>query len=231
MYPRSLVLSFSYSFLIFICCVLFGCSSEKTSRLLEYRAAITQLDILEKRYAVVTDPALTGYLSYLTQRLHTQTTLAKSYRVSLLKDRERFAYHLGSGIIVISTGLVEQLDNEAQLAFLLAHEMAHYQLNHLSSEDHFSLSPEESMVEKEIEADTLALGIMALAGYDPRVSVYALSRAYLGRDGKNAITHPSFDERISHIGEQIRSSGWKPPGVVQKREFVRFQRALRQRLS
>ncbi len=218
--------SLSYSCIVLICCVLLGCSTEKETRLLEYRAALTQLDILERQYPTLRNPQLLSYISYLTQRLNAQTTTGKSYRVTLLKDHQRFAYHLGSGLIVLSSGLIQQLDNEAQLAFLIAHEMAHYQLKHSSQEHRFSLSSHKKGLQAEIEADTLALGIMALAGYDPRVSVYALSRAYLGRDGKNSISHPSFEERIAHIGERIRSSGWKPPGVVQKREFVRFQRAL-----
>src|SRR5262245_51955991 len=41
-----------------------------------------------------------------------------------------FADTLSTGTIYVSTGLVSLLDNEAQLAYVLAHEMAHVQLDH-----------------------------------------------------------------------------------------------------
>ncbi|MBL7914810.1 MAG: M48 family metallopeptidase [Bacteroidia bacterium] len=43
------------------------------------------------------------------------------------------AYSLGDGIIIIYSGLLERLDNEAQLAFILCHELAHDHKNHNSA--------------------------------------------------------------------------------------------------
>jgi predicted Zn-dependent protease len=40
------------------------------------------------------------------------------------------AYTLATGTIYISTGMVSLLDSQAQLTYVLAHEMAHVQLNH-----------------------------------------------------------------------------------------------------
>ena len=49
-----------------------------------------------------------------------------------LDGTTRYRSHetLSTGTIYISTGLVSLLDNEAQLAYVLAHEMAHVQLDH-----------------------------------------------------------------------------------------------------
>jgi predicted Zn-dependent protease len=48
----------------------------------------------------------------------------------LLPDPTPTAYTLSTGTIYISTGMVSLLDSQAQLAYVLAHEMAHVQLNH-----------------------------------------------------------------------------------------------------
>jgi predicted Zn-dependent protease len=48
----------------------------------------------------------------------------------LLPDPTPMARTLATGTIYISTGMVSLLDSEAQLAYVLAHEMAHVQLEH-----------------------------------------------------------------------------------------------------
>jgi predicted Zn-dependent protease len=48
----------------------------------------------------------------------------------LLADPTPTAYTLSTGTIYISTGMVSMLDSEAQLVYVLAHEMAHVQLDH-----------------------------------------------------------------------------------------------------
>src|SRR6185503_4036188 len=54
----------------------------------------------------------------------------KLFAFRLVADPTPLAYTLSTGTIYISTGLVSLLDNEAQLAYVLAHEMAHVQLDH-----------------------------------------------------------------------------------------------------
>ena len=40
------------------------------------------------------------------------------------------AFSVGDGTLVVYTGLISELDNEDQLAFVLCHELAHYALHH-----------------------------------------------------------------------------------------------------
>lgn len=41
------------------------------------------------------------------------------------------AYCVGEGTTLVTTGLLSRLENESQLAAVLAHELAHYELNHV----------------------------------------------------------------------------------------------------
>lgn len=48
----------------------------------------------------------------------------------IVRSSEVDAYNFDSGYIFFTTGLIAQLENEAQFAFLLAHEIAHYSKKH-----------------------------------------------------------------------------------------------------
>jgi hypothetical protein len=61
----------------------------------------------------------------------------------LLPDPTPTALTLATGTIYISTGMISMLDSEAQLAYVLAHEMAHVQLDHWR---------EKVLMEKGVEA-------------------------------------------------------------------------------
>ena len=53
-------------------------------------------------------------------------------RVVITRDWWPNAYSLGDGSLAINAGLLVFLENEAQLAFVLCHELAHFQLAHTS---------------------------------------------------------------------------------------------------
>jgi len=54
----------------------------------------------------------------------------KVFAFRLLPDPTPNAETLATGTVYISTGMLSVLDNEAQVAYVLAHEMAHIQLDH-----------------------------------------------------------------------------------------------------
>jgi Zn-dependent protease with chaperone function len=51
-------------------------------------------------------------------------------RVYVVKSPVVNAYALDNGVILVNTGLLSQLENEAQLAFVLCHEITHYKKKH-----------------------------------------------------------------------------------------------------
>ncbi len=111
----------------------------------------------------------------------------------LLKDKIRFfalrtpysnAYATKSNIILVSLGLLANVQSEAELAFILSHEISHYILRHSwdnkavssaheASQDHFLMESQVDQIAKhnfysqqiELEADSLALIRYLNAGY------------------------------------------------------------------
>ena len=57
--------------------------------------------------------------------------LLNQLRFYVLKSTEVNAYSTDQGIIFFTTGLLAQLENEAQLAYIIAHEASHFILKHV----------------------------------------------------------------------------------------------------
>ncbi|MGA1983198.1 MAG: M48 family metalloprotease [Acidobacteriaceae bacterium] len=75
------------------------------------------------------NPMLQRYINNIGQRLVPKDS-PNLYSFKLLLDPIPKAEALSTGTILVSTGMVSMLDNEAQLAYVLGHEIAHVEKNH-----------------------------------------------------------------------------------------------------
>jgi len=85
------------------------------------------------QYEVVQNKFLQDYVQRLGQKLAAQSDAAKSgfqFTFTVLNVDEINAYALPGGPMFIYTGLLKAVDNEAQLAGVMGHEMAHVILRH-----------------------------------------------------------------------------------------------------
>ncbi len=87
----------------------------------------------------------------------------KLYAFRVVPNPTPSARALSTGTIYVSTGLISMLDSEAQLAFVLAHEMAHVHLDHWKEMEMMKLGVEE--YNKSQEKKAVRIGMLgALAG-------------------------------------------------------------------
>lgn len=80
------------------------------------------------------DPLLEDYLGEVVARLTPPGMAANpavSYRVRILQDPTLNAFAYPHGSLYVHTGLLARMDNEAQLATVLAHEMTHVEERHM----------------------------------------------------------------------------------------------------
>lgn len=56
--------------------------------------------------------------------------LLDDLRFYVLKSQEVNAYATSNGVVMVTVGLLSRIENESQLAFILAHEIQHYVLKH-----------------------------------------------------------------------------------------------------
>lgn len=76
--------------------------------------------------------AVNNYLNEVLKRVNVDkvTTKGLQPRVRVTPDTRPIIFTLPNGATYISTGMLAFLENEAQLAFLLAHELGHFKLRH-----------------------------------------------------------------------------------------------------
>src|SRR5690349_12416967 len=82
----------------------------------------------------------------------------KLFAFRLVAHPVPFANTLSTGTIYVSTGLVSMLDNEAQLAYVLAHEMAHVYKDHWKLKALMEIGEEEYNKKQERKRRFFALG-------------------------------------------------------------------------
>ncbi|HZI18835.1 MAG TPA: M48 family metalloprotease [Pyrinomonadaceae bacterium] len=86
-------------------------------------------DLLELRRVLYDNPRVAEYINRLGQRLVPEDS-DKLYTFKVTVNPIPTAYTLSTGTVLISSGMVSLLDNEAQLAYVLAHELAHVHRDH-----------------------------------------------------------------------------------------------------
>ena len=86
---------------------------------------------VRKTRAVIDNDQLTGYLTRIAARLGKSPRAGKfTFQFAVLNDQTINAFALPGGPVFVHTGLLAAIDNESQLAGVLAHEMSHVALRH-----------------------------------------------------------------------------------------------------
>ena len=124
---------------------------------------------------VVYGDSLSQYVSELAKKiLRKNKSLYKDLDFYILKTNECNAFMSGIGVMYITTGLLSQMSSESDLAFVIAHEAAHYELQHslnfhIESKENKGVSFKNVAhynKQQEYEADSLGLYYFLKAGYD-----------------------------------------------------------------
>jgi predicted Zn-dependent protease len=132
-----------YLFLIFMLCFLSaGCTTtglppltedlslEKDEQMLWLQAEEEQA-VLEGSGIIYEDQELEDYLSRIVRKLQPpEIHETFNFRLRIIKDPHLNAFAFPNGVIYVHTGILARLDNEAQFAALIAHEMTHCTRRH-----------------------------------------------------------------------------------------------------
>jgi beta-barrel assembly-enhancing protease len=87
--------------------------------------------ILYSGKVLFNDP-VTTYLNQIADKLLQQNpAFRKEIRIYAVKSASVNALTTNDGIILVNLGLLSQMESEAQIAFVLAHEIIHYQKKHV----------------------------------------------------------------------------------------------------
>jgi Zn-dependent protease with chaperone function len=110
--------------------IAFSFNSESVHR----ESLIADANELEKKENraghFVSDSGLDLFINNIVKKLTASEDGSLTIKVKVLNDVSFNAFALANGTIFICTGLLAKIDNEAQLAALLGHEMTHITNNH-----------------------------------------------------------------------------------------------------
>ncbi len=118
-------------------------NSDKTKKLLKKQLNLL-VELIEKR-AFLNDPTLQDYVQNAYDKIKNVNEIHTPPAYILIsKNPDVNAFYSYLNVIVINVGLIARLDNQEQLSFVLAHELAHGQLDHVERKINKHLELEES---------------------------------------------------------------------------------------
>ena len=110
------------------------------------------------------DPLLEEYLARVGDRLTSDEVRAAggpALKFGVIRDPSLNAFAMPNGKIYVHTGLLSRLDNEAQLATILGHEMTHVTHRHALS---FQRDAQNKQIAYTVLAVAASIGVAAAAG-------------------------------------------------------------------
>jgi len=157
---------------------------------------------LDEQWRFVTSSPLASYLGGMMRRVAAQVEgAAPASRIVLIDDPVLKSLALPSGVVLISVGLLSSLEDEAELAFVVGHELAHATLGdasarlvrlglHTVSREQASGAPAGEVWvraasdlirlgygrRRERNADRVSIAAMVNLGYDPQSVLRRLDR-------------------------------------------------------
>jgi len=123
--------------IVAVCCLVAGCATPRPLPVAQtltaseeeqmlWRRAQEEQDTINGSGMLYQDAEIENYLNQIAENLQTNSIWPDiSFQIKVVKDTNLNAFAFPNGVIYIHTGILARMDNEAQLAALLAHEMVH----------------------------------------------------------------------------------------------------------
>ena len=199
-----------------------------------WRRAQKELDAINDSGMLYQDVEIENYLNRIAAKLHANSiSPGFSFQIKVIKDPSLNAFASPNGVIYIHTGILARMDNEAQLAALLAHEIVHCthrhslrtlrsikdrtQANNARVRELAQLLGTTGSItstsgytrELETEADRVGLDLAVKANYDPReiLNLFELLKQEIELEGIEEPyffgTHPNVRQRIENVNNWL----------------------------
>ncbi len=127
-----------YTITLILCVIITGCATTKLSPITtkgflfeddEMRLWVRSEEeekVINESGLIYNDEELENYLNQIANKLEPAEVFKHiPFKIMVIKDPHLNAFAFPNGVIYIHTGVLARMDNEAQLATLLGHEMIH----------------------------------------------------------------------------------------------------------
>jgi hypothetical protein len=175
---------------------------------------------LEKGTKFITDPVVTEYVNRIGQNLVRNSDAKVPFTIRVIDSDEINAMALPGGFFYVNSGLILNADEEAELAGVMAHEIAHVAAHHAARELTRSNYAQMSMVPLIFIGGYAAYGIYEAAQIGIPLTFLQFSRdfeaqadylgvQYMYRAGYDPQAFVTFFEKIQNLEK-------RKPGAVAK---------------
>jgi predicted Zn-dependent protease len=231
--------------IIAVCCLVAGCATSRPIPVCQtltaseeeqmlWRRAQEEQDAIDGSGLLYQDAEIENYLNQIAEKLQTNSISADiSFQIKVIKDPKLNAFALPNGVIYIHTGILARMENEAQLAALLAHEMTHCTHRHslktlrnIKDRTQAKSATIRELAqllgitgsiasingytrELETEADRVGLDLAVKANYDPNevLKLFELLKLENEIEGVEEPyflgTHPKVQQRIENVNRWL----------------------------
>ena len=196
-------------------------------------------------------PFLEDYLNKVLEKIIPEGLKGNEYiKIYLVKNGDFNAYMTPSGMIFLNIGIFADVENEATLASIIAHELAHYYLNHsiesYVKNERGDFEPKlfyknkgaysKYSVKTESDADSLAFEWIAKSGYSTSglLDAFRISERHEKKLLAQIsdiwelpeITHPVSEKRLLNFRRYMGESGTLEGEkfIVSKNGFFEFRK-------
>ena len=129
-FPKALIIALAATLTFGACAPTAQNTAQSLAQ--EQRAAQQFVAQLEAKEKLVKDRGLNNYVSGIVQKISAQRPRgAVPLRSYIIKEADVNAFTPGGGYIFINAGLLAAMENEAQFASVVAHEIAHIDRGHI----------------------------------------------------------------------------------------------------
>jgi beta-barrel assembly-enhancing protease len=194
---------------------------------------------VEKQSHIVDDPIVAEYINRLGQNIALRANAEFPITVKMIQSDSVDAFTLPGGFVYINSGMMKLADNEAELVSVIAHEVGHAAARHATRQATRGQMGKFAMMSLsvlsgwgglaarqaanvagpvasfhfsrafETEADSLGVGYLSDAGYDPNASIdmferiQSMERKTPGVVARLFLTHPPTGDRITKTQKEI----------------------------
>lgn len=179
------------------------------------------LRIIFKRFDVVQDPYISGYVTRVgTRVLSILPEQPFRYHFYVIKDASYNAFATPAGHIFVHTGLIEAMSQEEELAGILAHEISHVYCRHISQK--IELSKKVGWASLAGVAASVLLGMAGGAG--------AAGAMIMGTQAAGATAQLAFSRDNEMQADQLGlkflvDAGYNPEGLLTVLKKIRGKQA------
>ena len=171
---------------------------------------------VERRAKIVDDPVISEYVNRIGQNLARNSDAKVPFTIKVIDSDELNAFALPGGFFYVNTGIVDLAGDEAELAGVMAHEIAHVAARHGTRSASRGQLAELATIPLVFLGGWTGYGIRQAAGFAVPMTFLKFSR--------------EFEKQADFLGVQyLYKAGYDPASMVQF--FERLKAAQKRKTS